>query len=190
MAIRTVNTNNIHIGAGFVYFGVTVPVTPPVPLTPEGTPSDGTGTFVGGTLEGANLIYRPTTVDVRTQQSGVLAVSVTNVEDMHIEFTIGELTFANLKQLILGGGTSPIPPNVSLGGQIVPLTASVLLVAPRRNGAFIEVMIYQAYFPMDRTIMFARERESMMKVTARGLGQFTRARGDQLGFINTNVVGT
>ncbi len=186
MASSTVNPDAIHVGRGDIYVGVPIPVTPPVALQ-NGIPLS--GTFIGGTLEPASLNYKVTTVDVRTQQSGVLAISVVNTEDLELEFTIGEMTFNNLQSFILGSGISPFgSPTVSFGGQVIPNTTGLLMVVPTRTGYFMEIMIYQAYFPRDRVIAFAREKETMMKVTAVGFGQFNRARGDQLGFWNPLVV--
>lgn len=186
MASSTVNQDNIHIGRGDLYYGCTVPVTPPVPLQ-GGLPLS--GYFIGGTLAPAALNYKVTTVDVRTQQSGVLAISVINTEDLELEFEIGELTFQNLQNLIIGAGLSPFgSPTISIGGQVAPVFNSLLLVTPKRDGSFQQVMIYNAYFPRDRMITFAREKESSIKITAVGIGVFTRARGDQLGFWNTNVI--
>ncbi len=186
MASSTVNQNNIHIGRGDIYLGCTVPGTPPVPLV-AGVPQ--TGVFVGGTLGPAMINYKVTTVDVRTQQSGVLAISVVNTEDLECEFEIGELTFANIQAFFLGAGISPFgSPTASFGGQVAPVFQSLLIVAPKRDGSFHQFMIYNSYFPRDRQVTFAREKETAVKITGVGIGVFTRARGDQLGFWNTNVI--
>lgn len=178
---------NIHVGRGDVWIGVDLPAEGAVvPLNPNGEPS--TGRNIGATIDGANWIYRPTTLDIRIQQSTVLAGAVTTEEEMRLEFGVGEMTYQNFKDMFQtpkDQGTF-----ISLGGLIVPVTTSALIVSPRRGGGFMEAMLYSAFFTEDRSIAVARETITTTRVIARGLGVFSRSLGDQLGFFAPVVVGT
>lgn len=177
---------NIHVGRGDIWLGVDIPPEGQVvPLNEFGEPA--TGRNIGATIEGTNWIYRPTTLDIRIQQSTVLAGAVTIEEEMRLEFGVGEMTFQNFQEMFQtpkSQGTF-----ISLGGLVVPATAAVLIVSPRRGGGFAEAMIYSAFFTEDRSIAFARQNITSIRVVARGLGVLTRTRGDQLGFFAPYVVG-
>ncbi len=178
---------NIHVGRGDVWIGVTLPAEgASVPLNTNGEPASGRN--IGATIDGANWIYRPTTLDIRIQQSTALAGAVTTEEEMRLEFGMGELTYQNLKDMFQtpkDQGTF-----ISLGGLIVPVSTPVLCVARRRGGGFIEAMIYDAFFTEDRSIAVARETITNIRVIARGLGVLSRSAGDQLGYFNPSLVGT
>ncbi len=181
----TTNPIEIHVGRGDIWIGVTAPVTPPVPLV-GGIPT--TGRFIGSTLEAASFIYRPTTFDIRTQQdTGVVGYVITE-EDVRLEFQIGELSYQNLRDLLIGAldqGSF-----ISLGSIIIPPTISVLLTAPKRSGgsAFIEAMIYNAVFSEDRAFPFARQSWTNVRIVGRAQVVPGRQQGDRLGFIHPNVI--
>ncbi len=183
----TITPINIHVGRGDLWIGVTAPASPPVPLI-GGMPA--TGRYVGATVAPANFIYRPTTFDIRTQQDTGIVGYVITEEDVRMEFEIGELTYENLRDFLIGAfdqGTF-----VSVGSIIIPTVTSILLTAPKRSGgnAFIEVMLYAAVFAEDRTFPFARESWANVRVIARGQATLTRTQGDRLAFLHPNVVST
>jgi hypothetical protein len=177
----------IHVGRGDVWIGVQLPPSgQPVVLLPGGVPSDGAGNVsgraVGSTLAESMWRYKPKTFDIRTQQNTGVAGYVIIEEDLEIEFTFGELAFENLRDLMGQGANQG--DMISVGGIIVPSTPSVLLVAPRRAGGFIQAMLYAAYFSGDKVWTAAREKDSPFKVLARGQALASRPLGDQLGFIH------
>ena len=177
---------NIHVGVGNIWVGVTVPSAGNfVPLV-SGDPT--TGTFVGSTLEPATFSHKPKLFDIRTQQSTGVVGFVIVEDELTVEFTVGEITYTNLKNVILGfkdQGTF-----VSIGGTIIPVLQSLLIVAPKRSGggANIEAMIYSAVIAEDKTFQFNREGHLAVKVTARSQADTTRSLGDQFGFIHPNVI--
>lgn len=174
----------IQVGRGDIYIGVPVPVVPPVPLNVDGSPATG-GRFIGSTLDAANMIYRPTTFDIKTQQSTGNVGYVTIEEDLRIEFVPGELSYENLRDLTisrLDQGSF-----ISVGGIIFPQLLSVLLVAPRRAGGFISAMLYQCVFSEDRNWTFQRQGHQAPRVAARAQALTTRNFGDQLGYYHPNT---
>jgi len=176
---------NIHVGRGDLWMGVAAPVSPPVPLT-GGLPA--TGRFVGATISAANFIYRPVTFDIRTQQDTGIVGYVITEEDVRLEFEIGELTYENLRDFMIGAfdqGTF-----VSIGSIIIPPVSSILLIAPKRTGgsAFIEVMLYACVFSEDRTFPFQRQGWTNVRIIARGQSTLTRQQGDRLAFFHPNVI--
>ncbi len=176
---------NIHVGRGDVYIDVDVPTTPPVPLVGQGVPATGRG--IGATLDASNWIYRPTTFDIRTQQdTGVVGYVITE-EDVRLEFVLGEITYQNLRDIMIGAKDQGS--FITVGGNIVPVIKSVLIVAPKRDGSggFIEAMIYQAAFTEDRTFTFSRAGQMAVRVVARSQAVLTRAQGDRQGFVHQNV---
>jgi hypothetical protein len=182
-----VNPLNIHVGRGDVWIGVTVPAQgATVPLNGDGQPAD--GRMVGATLAGANWIYNPSPYKIRTQQSTMISGFVTIDEEVKMEFTIGEITYQNIKDMF----SSPRDHTtfVSVGGLLVPDIKSCLIVAPRRGGGFIEAMVYQAAFYGERNMSFQRERDMPVKVMAEGQADFTRALGDQGGYFAPFVAPT
>ena len=191
-----INPQNIHVGRGDIWLGVALPPSGQVvPLDEFGQPK--TGFNIGATIEGTNWIYRPTTLDIRTQQSPVLAGAVTTEEEMRLEFSVAEMTYVNFVNMFQTpkdqGGF------ISLGGLIIPVLNSVLVVSPLRVGnqsggqlsnAYAQAMLYNAFFTEDRNVAFARQSITDVKVVARGLGVFTRVRGDQLGFFAPFTIGS
>jgi len=171
----------IHVGRGDIYLNVPVPVVPPVILSVDGSPLNAPSAIaVGSTLDAARMIYRPTTFDIKTQQSTGNVGYVTIEEDLRLEFTPGELGYDTIKNTTISRLDQGI--GISLGGIIFPQIMSVLIVAPRRAGGFIQAMIYQAVFSEDRTWEFRREGDTRPRVAARGQALTTRALGDQLGY--------
>lgn len=182
-----VNPLNIHVGRGDVWIGVTIPTQgTTVSLNSDGQPAD--GRMVGATLAGANWMYVPNPFRIKTQQSTMTSGFVTIEEEVKMEFTIGEITYQNVKDMF----SSPKDQTtfVSVGGLIVPVIQSCLIVAPRRGGGFIEAMVYQAAFYGERTMGFFREKDMPVKVMAEGQADFTRALGDQGGFFAPYVPAT
>jgi hypothetical protein len=177
-----INPLLIHVGRGELYIGVTIPATPPVALT-NGQPAD--GRYLGSTLDQCNMIYRPTTFDIRTQQSTTVVGYVITEEELRIEFGIGELTYENLRDTVMGARDNS--GFITLGGNIVPATQSALIVAPRRAGGYIEAMVYLGVFAEDRTFGFLRQSWMNPRVVIRAQGILTRVQGDQLGFFHPNV---
>jgi len=177
---------NIHVGRGDIWLGVALPPEGQVvPINEYGEPA--TGRNIGATIEGTNWIYRPTTLDIRTQQSTVLAGAVTTEEEMRLEFSVGEMTYINFKDMFQtprDQGTF-----ISLGGLVVPAENSILVVSPLRGGGFAAAMLYRGFFTEDRNVAFARAAITSIKVVGRGLGVFTRTRGDQLGYFSAFQVG-
>lgn len=180
----------IHVGRGDVWIGVQLPPSgTPVVLLPGGVPSDGLGNVsgrnVGSTLAESLWRYKPKTFDIRTQQTTGIVGYVVIEEELEIEFTFGEITFENLRDLM---GT-PANQNdfVSVGGLIVPNTPSVLIVAPRRAGGFIQAMLYAAYFSGDKVLTASREKDSPFKIMARAQALANRPLGDQLGYIHPST---
>jgi len=175
----------IHVGRGEIFIDVPLPQAGvPVRLNVDGTPFPG-GRYVGSTLDAASFIYRPTTFDIKTQQATGNVGYVTIEEDLRLEFTIGELSYENIRDTTLsrldqGSG-------ISFGGVIFPITKAVLLVAPRRAGGFQQAMIYQAIFSEERTFQFSRTGHLALKVVARALALTFRTEGDQLGHYFPNV---
>lgn len=174
----------IQVGRGDVYIDVPVPVVPPVPLNVDGSPATG-GRYIGSTLDAASLIYRPTTFDIKTQQSTGNVGYVTVEEDLRLEFHPGELSYENLRDLTISRLDQAS--FISLGGIIFPQFKSCLLVSPRRAGGFISAMIYQCVFAEDRTWGFARAAHQDVRVAARALALTTRNFGDQLGYYHPNT---
>lgn len=173
----------IHVGRGDIYIGTPVPAVPPVNLGVDGSPAGGVN--VGSTLDVATLIYRPTTFDIKNQQSTGNVGYVTVEEDVRLEFHPGELSYANLRDLTisrLDQGTF-----ISLGGIIFPTVLSCMVVAPRRAGGFISAMIYQAIFSEDRSFAFQRQGHLSPRVAARGQAITTRNLGDQLAYFHPNT---
>lgn len=173
----------IHVGRGDVFINTPVPVVPPVKLLVDGTPIGGTN--VGSTLDVATLIYRPTTFDIKNQQSTGTVGYVTVEEDVRLEFHPGEMSYANLRDLTisrLDQGTF-----ISLGGVIFPQLLSCMVVAPRRAGGFISAMIYQAVFAEDRSFGFQRQGHLSVRVAARAQAVTTRTEGDQLAYFHPNT---
>jgi hypothetical protein len=178
---------NIHVGRGDIWIGVSVPAQgSTVALNADGQPAD--GRMVGATLAGANWIYNPNPYKIRTQQSTMISGFVTIDEEVKIEFTVGEITYQNIKDMF----SSPKDQTtfVSVGGLIVPVIQSCLIVAPRRGGGFIEAMVYQAAFYGERNMAFQREAHMPVRVIAEGQADFTRALGDQGGFFAPAVFPT
>jgi len=173
------------VARGNLWLDCPVPATPPVPLV-NGEPA--TGTSVGATMGPANVRYRPTALDIMIQQTTVIVDQVITAEDLRIEFTLGEITYDNLVNFFMGA--TPHTTYVSLGGRLFPKEASVVLVSPRRDGTFFQAMLYRATFSEERDLAAAREAVMAPRVVARGLGVLTRAQGDQVGFIHTNVTST
>ena len=180
----TVTPINIHVGRGDVYIGVSVPAEgSTVPLT-NGAPADGRS--IGATLAPCVFMYRPTTFDILTQQSTGIVGYVVTEEDVRMEFEIGELTYQNLKDMFVT--PKPQATFVSIGGLIVPVIQSALIVAPRRGGGFIEAMIYTAAFTEARDMSFNRAGAMSIKVVARAQALLTRSYGDQLGFVAPVII--
>jgi hypothetical protein len=175
---------NIHVGRGDVWIGVDVPDSgQPVPLDANGAPS--TGRNIGATLAPSNWIYRPTPFEIRTQQNTGIVGYVITEEDLRIDFEVGEVTYQNLKDMLVtprDQGTF-----VSVGGNIVPPLQSCLLVAPRRAGGYIEAMVYLAAFLEARELVFNRAGQISIRVAARGQAVTSRPYGDQLGFLHPAV---
>ncbi len=175
----------IHVGRGDIFIDVDVPATPPVPLV-GGVPT--TGRFVGATVAPANFIYRPTTFDIRTQQDTGIVGYVVTEEELRVEFEIGELTYDNIRDYLIGG--TPKGDHITLGGTIFPALHSVLIVVPKRigGGAFIQAMLYQSVFAEERSVPFARESWANVRIIARAQSLVTRALGDRQGFLFPHVV--
>lgn len=182
-----INPIDIHVGRGDIWIGVTPPSIPPVPLI-GGLPAD--GRFIGATVAPANFVYRTSTYDIKTQQDTGIVGYVITEEEARLDFEIGELTYENLRDFMLGAvGNATY---VTFGSKVFPPTFSVMLLAPKRSGggsgAFIQVMLYAAIFAEDRTFPFARESWTNTKITARPLSQLTRSQGDRQGFFHPNVI--
>lgn len=186
---------NIHVGGAQIWLGVDVPAVPPVPLV-GGFPA--TGRFIGATLAPANFIYRPTIYDIMTQQSTAVVGTVITMEELRVEFEIGELTYETFRDMFIGGFDQGS--YISLGGIVFPKTTSVMVIAPKRMGSgtgvqpnqasFIQAMLYDAVFTEDRSFPFARESASNIRVVARAQSVTTRQQGDRLGFIHPHVTAT
>lgn len=178
---------NIHVGRGDIWIGVSVPVTGlAVALDANGAPADGRN--IGATLAPANWAYRPTTFDIRTQQNTGIVGYVVTEEDLRVDFEVGELTYQNLKDMLV----TPRDQStfVSVGGNIVPPLQSCLIVAPRRGGGYIEAMVYLAAFLEARELVFNRAGQISIKVAARAQAVTSRPLGDQLGFVHPAVAPT
>jgi hypothetical protein len=174
----------IHVGRGDIYINVPIPTVPPVPLNVDGSPQPG-GRYIGSTLDAAALIVSPTTFDIETQQDTGNVGYVTIKEDARIEFTPGELSYENLRDLTLSRLDQVT--GISFGGIIFPQLFSVLIVAPRRAGGFISAMLYQAIFGEARNWAFARQNHQAPKVAARAQSLTTRNQGDRLGYYFPNT---
>jgi hypothetical protein len=182
-----VNPLNIHVGRGDIWIDVTVPAQgQTVPLNGDGQPA--TGRMVGATLAGANWIYNPTPFRIRTQQSTMISGFVTIEEEVKVEFTVGEITYLNIQQMFASARDQVT--YTSVGGLIVPVIRSVLVVGPRRGGGFIEAMVYQAAMYGERSMSFMRENTMNFKVSAEAQADFTRVLGDQGGFFASAVFPT
>lgn len=177
----------IHVGRGDIWIGVAVPNSgSQVPIDSNGAPA--TGRNIGATLAPCNWNYRPTSFDIRTQQNTAIVGYIITEEDLRVEFEVGELTYQNLKDMLV----TPRDEStfVSVGGLIVPPLKSCLVVAPRRGGGYIEAMVYSAAFLEARELTFNRAGQLSIRVAARGQGITSRPYGDQLGFIHPAVVPT
>lgn len=174
------NPDLIHVGRGDIWIDVPVPAEGSlVPLDSQGNP--GSGINIGSTLGPALYRYNVTTVDIRTQQSTMVVGYVTNEEDVRMEFEVGELTYENLKRMLLT--PKALSGYVAMGGLIVPDTHSFMLVAPRRAGGFIEAMVYKAVAVENREFSFNRAGVMSIKTIVRGQAVTTRSLGDQGGFV-------
>lgn len=184
-----INVQNIHIGRAEIFIGVAIPNTgAAVVLTTDtftgGAPSG--GTYIGATLGPAQMTYKTATLDVRSEQDTGIVVAVVTQEELSMEFDLGELSYTNLKNVLLEFGDQTT--FVSMGGKFAVQTASVLAVSPKRDGVtYVEAMIYQAFFPQDRVIPMSRAGETKIKVVAQGLSQTYRTRGDRLGFVHPGI---
>lgn len=175
---------NIHIGPGEVYISVTVPATGSSVALTNGAPA--TGTHVGATLGPAVWRYRASPFVIRQEQTPAPVGEYIQEEDLQIEFTLGELTYANLKLILAKPGDQTS--FVSVGGQSVPNTASVLIVSKKRDGKYVEAMVYSATFVEDRSFEVQRRGTTGVRIMCHGIGDVTRADGDQLGFMHPAVV--
>ncbi len=175
----------IHVGRGDVYIGTVLPPSGQVIPLLAGVPSDGNGNpsgrFIGSTLAESMWRYKPKSFDISSQQTTGKVGYVIIEEELEIEMTFGEFTFENFRDLM---GTPSNQDNfITVGGLIVPNTPSVVIVAPRRAGGFIEAVVYAGYMSGDKTFTFAREKDSPVKITVRGQALGNRPLGDQLGLL-------
>jgi hypothetical protein len=186
--IPPIQPDLIHVGRGDLWVNVDVPVAPsvaPVALV-NGAPA--TGTYVGATLAAALLNYNPGIFDIVTQQATGVVGTVITAEEFSIEFTAGELTYANLKNFILGAGDGTT--YVTVGGFIVPTITSLLMVAPRRAGNYITVFIYKAAFIDNRQFSFNRTGQLEFRIRARAQADPARYLGANLGYFHPNQSST
>ncbi len=187
MAGTPIQPRNIHVGRGDIWLGVDVPDEGnKVPLDLSGRPS--TGRNIGATVGPAIFRYNTTTVDIETQQTTMMVGFVTNTEDLRIEFEVGEITFLNLRSLLLA--PKPQGDFIAMGGIIVPQVNSFMVVAPRRGGGFIEAMIYEAVAVESREFTFDRAGVMKVKTVVRGQAVVTRTPGDQGGFLTPYIPGS
>lgn len=180
----TTNPILIHVGRADLYIDVPIPAFGAVPLLVDGSPATG-GRQIGSTLDVATLIYRPTTFDIETQQSTGNVGYVTTKEELRIEFSPGELSYENLRDMTLSRLDRAT--HIAMGGIIFPQLKSVLLVAPRRAGGYLSAMLYQAIFAEERSWAFNRAGHQAPKAVARAQALTTRVQGDQLGYYHPNT---
>jgi hypothetical protein len=154
-AIYAIHPENIQVGRGEISFGVPIPATgSTVPLDANGIPTIG-GQHMGATLTAPVWIYRPSALDINIEQSTGLVGQVLTAEELRIEFELGEITAANVKNYFLGGSVQGTPPNefTSFGDNLYPFLSSMLIVSPMRSvaGKYIEAMLYKCSFPEERS---------------------------------------
>ena len=182
------NANNIHVGPGRIFIGVTAPATgtPPSLLShTNGVPAS--GTEVGHTEGDATFTYQLVKGELVSEQAlapiGVYAES----EMCQLRFTCQERVYAALqtvfdnigtatdsaKDLFYGGGGS---------GVLNPKTACVVLTSRQRaqTSRFEVLALYKAYSVEGFVVAYSRTTPSTYSVTMKGLSDDTRNDGDRL----------
>lgn len=181
--------NRIHIGAAFMYLGVTAPATgaPPARLTVDSDGVPSSGTCVGYTEGTATFTYRQIKQEINAEQSlNPVGVFVTGEECM-VEFTAMEQTYETLLAAFDNvGSEQTASDDLFYGGDSVGLsdvaTRTVAIVSKRRNaaGKYIVIVMYNAYNPEGFVIGFGKTSVATYKMSMKGLVDADRTVGDRL----------
>jgi hypothetical protein len=179
------DATKIHIGAGFIYIGVTAPATgtPPTLMAhTAGVPA--TGTEVGHTQGNSTFTYTPTKGDITSEQAFGVVDTYVNTETAELAFTIKERNYAAMKMAFdnIGTVTDGAKDLFYAGGVYTVASQAVMLVSRQRNAPtkYEVIVLYKAQSMDPVPIMYGRTAESTIGVRLRGVHDTSRNQGDQL----------
>ena len=179
------DANNIHVGPGRIWFGITAPATgaPPTLMShTAGVPAS--GTEVGHTNGNTTVTFQNVKSDINSEQTfGVVGTYVT-AQTLEMTMTLQERVYAILQRLFEGVGSVDDAAYILFygGGPVSVPSFSVMISSPlRQDNTKYEVFIgYKMEVVSAVPLTYSRTEVSMIAVTLRGVHDSTRTVGDQL----------
>lgn len=179
------NANNIHVGPGRIFMGVTAPTTgtPPTLMAhTAGVPAS--GTEVGHTSGNTVITFENTKSDINSEQSFGIVDTYATGQTLQVTFTLQERVYSILQKLFEGIG-SDTQAGYDLfygGGPIAVPSFAVMVSSPLRTDTTkFEVFVgYRMQMNAAFPITYSRTDVSMVAVTLRGTHDSSRNVGDQL----------
>jgi hypothetical protein len=179
------NAQNIHVGPGRIWFGVTAPTTgnPPTLMThTAGVPAS--GTEVGHTSGNTVATFQNVKSDINSEQSFGVVDTYATGQTLEVTMTLQERVYAILQKLFEGAG-SDTQAGYDLfyaGGPIAVPSYAVMISSPlRQDPTKFEVFVgYRMQLVSPLPLTFSRTDVSMIPVTLRGTHDSSRNVGDQL----------
>ena len=178
------NADNIQVGPGRIFLGVTAPGVGAWATHTAGVPA--TGVEVGFT-EGDLIIRRPKEiVEIMAEQSYAPVAIFPTREDIEVEFVAMERVFETLHAAfdnvsVTNDGTRW---GARSGGQFgfALRTQTVMVTSPRPNqaGRYEHLFIYAAYSAEGVETAYRKGGASTIRMRLRGKLDTSRASGDQL----------
>jgi hypothetical protein len=179
------NADNVHVGPGRIFLGVTNPTTgiPPtwMPHT-AGVPTP--GTEVGYTTGDLNIRKVKETGEVQAEQAMYPIMTFMTSERVEVEFDALERVYASLQAAFDNTGTVNTGGRMGFfggGSQYALRTQSVFVSSLRPNqvGMYEITVIYKAYVVGGYEIAYRKNAASTYRILLRGLMDTTRSIGDQ-----------
>lgn len=187
---KSYNTALVELGPGDVWINVAVPgAGGRVTLHTDGTPesvANPSAKHLGMTLEGARLIYTPSTNNFESDEQTAPIISQLAGEEARIEGSALQVLDTALMTYLIAGSTYSTAAGYeqnTFGGKQTLATFTVLYVAPvfADPTKFLVYQLYKAYNTAGISMDVSRKKMAVVPFNFFGLSISTRAAGDQLG---------
>lgn len=158
-----------------------------IDIDASGVPTDGGWEHIGATIGEGTWEFTRDTIELEIEQvSGIPEGGIIyNNDSLTLTIPIAQLAYEKLQRALQAdaytgtGGTI-----LTVGGKTDPEQFSVLLIAEHRagNAIFHQFVIYKAINAEGVSLSFSKADGMTYEMSCRGLIDFVRPKGDQLGF--------
>jgi hypothetical protein len=178
------NADNIQVGPGRIFLGVTQPSSGAWKTHTAGVPSDGVEV---GYTEGDLIVRRPKeVVEIMAEQAYSPVMTFPTREDIEVEFTALERVYETLYAAFDNVSTVNDVTRMGFksGGQFgfALRTQTVMVTSPRPNqaGRYEVLFIYKAYQAEGVEYSYKKGGAATVRMRLKGLNDTSRTAGDQL----------